>query len=232
MAIREPLIGPSLVRWSAVLAGAVIGFALMILLSSLWVAWGEGGNVDAIADNLHWFAFATAVVALLVAGIIAGGLSGTPGAGTGLMHGVLVWGLILVVATAFSIPQSLRLFDTFTTPLPELGAGTLWATFLSLLIGLIAAGVGGLIGGGMASPTVAVTETAAIDEHRHGRHEAHSDERDHRPRGDDADPRHRGADARATETDARPREPDARLSDADADARHGEPGDTRPGRRR
>jgi hypothetical protein len=153
MTTPDRFAGPTVVRWGAVIAGAVIGFAVMVLLSTLWVAWGEGAGVNAIADNLHWFAFASAVAALFVAGLLAAGLSGMPGVGTGLLHGVTVWGSILVVATVFPIPQALALFDTFTTPLPELGAGTLWATFWSLLIGLVAAALGGVIGGGIARAT-------------------------------------------------------------------------------
>ncbi|NDL60421.1 TIGR04086 family membrane protein [Phytoactinopolyspora mesophila] len=146
----ERVTGTTFIRWGAVIAGAVIGFALMVLLSALWVAWGQGAGVNAIADNLHWFAFASAVAALFIAGLIAGGLSGIPGAGTGLLHGVTVWGSLLVVVTVFPLPQALQLFETFTTPLPELGAGTLWATFWSLLIGLVAAALGGIVGGGIA----------------------------------------------------------------------------------
>jgi hypothetical protein len=176
----------------------------MILLSTLWVAWGEGGNVGAIADNLHWFAFASAVAALLVAGIVAGGLSGTPGVGPGLIHGVLVWGLVLIVASLFSLPQALRLFDTFTTPLPELGAGTLWATFFSLLIGLVAAAIGGLIGGGLASPAMAVTTPVAVDEPpRHGRHEVHSTRGGGETyRDDTTEADHRRADTRPPDIEA------------------------------
>ncbi|AYY11791.1 hypothetical protein EF847_02700 [Actinobacteria bacterium YIM 96077] len=152
MPVRETYVGPPLIRWGAVIAGTVIGLAVMVLLSTLWVAWGEGGDVSSIADNLHWYAFASAVVALLIAGILAGGLSGIPGPGAGLLHGITVWGITLVVAAIFPIPQTLRLFDTFTTPLPQIGDEAMWATFWSLLIGLAAAGVGGIIGGALAGP--------------------------------------------------------------------------------
>jgi hypothetical protein len=143
---------PTLIRWGPVLAGAVVGLALMVLLSSLWVALAQGSGIDAIDRNLHWFGFGTAVFALLLAGLLAGWLSGVRGAGAGLFHGLTVWGLILVGTIVVTVPQAFQLFQAFTSPLPELGAGPLWATFLSLLIGLVAAAAGGMIGGGISRP--------------------------------------------------------------------------------
>ena len=143
---------PTLVRWAAVVAGAVIGLAVMVLLSSFWVALAQGSGIDAVDRNLHWYGFGTAVVALLLAGLVAGWLSGVRGAGAGLFHGLTVWGLILVGTIVITIPQAFQLFQAFTSPVPELGAGPLWATFLSLLIGLVAAAVGGTLGGGLPRP--------------------------------------------------------------------------------
>lgn len=152
MSIRNQYAGPTLMRWGAVFAGAVIGLALMVLISSLWLALALGSGIDAIDRNLHWYGFATAVGALLIAGLLAGWLSGVRGAGAGLFHGLTVWGLVLIGAIVIAIPQAFHLFQAFTSPLPELGAGPLWATFLSLLIGLVAAAVGGAVGGGLSRP--------------------------------------------------------------------------------
>mgnify|MGYP007075790965 CR=1 FL=1 len=104
----------SLVRWGPVVAGAVVGFAVMILLSTFWVALAEGAGAGAIGDNLHWYGLISAIVALFVAGFLAGWLSGVRGPGTGLLHGVTVWSLILVATLAFAVPQTLRVFEAFT----------------------------------------------------------------------------------------------------------------------
>jgi hypothetical protein len=141
---------PTMIRWGAVVAGAIIGLAVMILITSLFIA--IGGEADAIARNLHWFGFASALVALFVAGLLAGWISGVRGATSGLFHGITAWGLILVATLAFPFPQAFGVLETFASPLPELGTGPLWAAFLSIVGGLILAAVGGLIGGAIARP--------------------------------------------------------------------------------
>lgn len=172
----------SLVRWGPVVAGAVVGFAVMILLSTFWVALAEGAGAGAIGDNLHWYGLISAIVALFVAGFLAGWLSGVRGPGTGLLHGVTVWSLILVATLAFAVPQTLRVFEAFTTPLPELGAGPAWASFFSVLIGLVAAGAGGLIGGAITRPAaIAPRErphyTEDADRHHPGETPRHPEDR-------------------------------------------------------
>lgn len=142
---------PTMIRWGSVVAGAVIGLAVLSLLTSLFVA--LGAEATGIADNAHWFGLASAIVALFVAGMIAGWFTGSRGTMSGMLHGITVWGLILVVTLAVPFPATFGVFEAFAVPLPELGTGPLWATFLSLLIGLIAAAIGGLIGGMMGGPT-------------------------------------------------------------------------------
>lgn len=146
---------PTMIRWGAVIAGAIIGLAVLVLLTSFFVALGS--EADAIGRNLHWFGLASAVVALFVAGLLAGGLSGVRGVGSGLFHGLTAWALILAVTLAFPFPQAAGLLETFATPLPDLEAGPLWAAFLSVLGGLIVAAIGGLLGGAMARPAAVET---------------------------------------------------------------------------
>ncbi|MDV6012735.1 hypothetical protein [Haloechinothrix sp. LS1_15] len=150
MARSEQLYSPGWIRWGAIIAGAVIGIGVMVLLSSLWVAIAQ--DVTAVSNNLHWYSFVSAVVALLIAGLFAGWLSGVRGPGTGLLHGLTVWGLVLVASVAFPLPATLRLFDVFQAELPEIGAGPTWASFFGILIGLIAAVIGGLLGGALTRP--------------------------------------------------------------------------------
>ncbi|GAA5109352.1 hypothetical protein [Haloechinothrix salitolerans] len=153
MAVRQSYSSPVLIRWGPVIAGTILGFALMVLLSSFWVA--LGGNVNAISSNIHWYNFASAVVALFVAGLIAGLLSGIKSTGHGIFHGLTAWGLVLAAATLFPFPAAFGLFSVFTTPLPEIGTGPAWASFFALLIGLVAAAIGGAIGGALTRTPVA-----------------------------------------------------------------------------
>jgi hypothetical protein len=139
---------PTMIRWGAVVAGAIIGLAVVVLIVSLFAA--IGGEAQGIADNLHWFGFAAALIGLFVAGLLAGWISGVRGATSGMFHGITAWGLLLVVALAF--PQAFGAFEAFATPLEEIGTGPLWAAFLSVVGGLILAAVGGLIGGAISRP--------------------------------------------------------------------------------
>ena len=111
-----------------------------------------------VRDNLEWFIGGTAVAALFIGGLLAGWLSGVRGAGSGFFNGITMWGLILIVAVAVGLPAVFNILNLgpVTSISDEgglIGTGvddTLWATFLTILGGFLASGLGGLIGG--ASP--------------------------------------------------------------------------------
>ena len=69
----------SLLKWSAVFGGLVLGLAMLLLLSALWLALAYGSEVSAIRDNLGWYVGLSAVASLFVAGILTGYLSGVRG---------------------------------------------------------------------------------------------------------------------------------------------------------
>jgi len=150
---------PTLIRWSAVFAGAVIGAALLGLLTALWIALGYGSDVSFFVDELPWFVGGSAIVAMFVAGLVAGGLSGERHSTSGLWHGLTVWGLTMVVLVSISVPAVTGGFG-FANPTsaastaassPAAYTGTtLWAFFWAVLIGLGAAAIGGVVGGGAA----------------------------------------------------------------------------------
>lgn len=151
MAMRENYpeqaapVGRSWIRWGAVAAGAAIGIGVMALLTSLFAA--IGGEAQWMANNLHWFGFISAVLALFVAGLLAAILSSARGPLAGIFQGLTAWGLILVVVVAFPLPPALGVLTTFGAPTAEIGAGPLWAAFLSLAVGVVVAALGGLVGG-------------------------------------------------------------------------------------
>ncbi|MDP9184138.1 MAG: YrzE family protein [Actinomycetota bacterium] len=151
--------GRTLIRWSAVFAGTLLGLATLALLSSLWLALARASNVEVVQDNIEWFVGGSAVFCLFLAGLLAGYLSGVRGGGTGFLHGATIWGLLLFVTLSIGIPAILNVFNadqlatdvqaSATTPTDPALYGALWGTFWTILGGFIAAGLGGAIGGAM-----------------------------------------------------------------------------------
>jgi hypothetical protein len=151
---------PQRVRWGAVFAGVVLGLALLALLTTLWFALAYNSNVDVVRDNLEWFIGGTAVAALFIGGLLAGWLSGVRGPGSGFFNGITMWGLILIVALAVGLPAVFNIFNlgrvsSITDEGSLISTGVdeaLWATFLTILGGFLASGLGGLIGGAVTMP--------------------------------------------------------------------------------
>ena len=168
---------PSLIRWGAVFAGVILGLSTLLLLSSLWAAIGYGANVPGVASNLAWFVAGSAVFAMLLGGFFAGWLSGIPAGKPGLFNGLAVWGLILIGSIVLGAPGALGAFSidpSLNVNPNQIGSATLWAPFLTLLVGAIAAGIGGLIGGKTTRPAAYY---AAGMSHDHG--DSHTERQDH-----------------------------------------------------
>ena len=147
---------PTRLRWGAVIAGGMLAVALLLLLSSLWMALGFGSEFSYIADNLEWFIAGSAIFCLFVGGWVAGRMSGVRGAGAGMAHGATLWAIVLLVTLAVGIPAILNILnlgrvateiDQQTGVIAQGVDASLWATFLSLVGALVAATIGGVIGG-------------------------------------------------------------------------------------
>ena len=146
-----PSQGPQLVRWGSVFSGTIIGIAVFALLDALWLALSFGSHVSAVYSNLSWWVGGTAIFCLFLAGMIAGVSSGARGAAAGTMGGLTTWALVLLGVGAFVLP----IFGIGHVPNTLRAGGhtysinylTYWTTFYSLLIGLGAAVLGGIIGG-------------------------------------------------------------------------------------
>jgi hypothetical protein len=151
---------PQRIRWGAVFGGAVIGIALLALLTTLWFALAYGSGMDQIRDNLEWYVGGSAIACLFVAGLLAGWLSGVNGAGSGFFNGVTIWALMLIIVLSVGIPAVLNVLNLGRVTALEVDTGgllangedVLWATFLSILGGLVACGLGGMIGGALTTP--------------------------------------------------------------------------------
>jgi len=151
---------PQRIRWGAVFAGVVFGLALLVLLTTLWLALAFNSGVDSIRTNIEWYIGGTAVASLFLGALLAGWLSGVRGAGSGFFNGLTMWGLILIVALAVGIPSVFNVFNLGRVS--SLAEGTtlidtrvdtaLWASFWTILGGFVAAGLGGLIGGAITTP--------------------------------------------------------------------------------
>jgi hypothetical protein len=151
---------PQRIRWGAVFGGAVIGIALLALLTALWFALAYGSGMEQIRANLEWYVGISAIACLFVAGLLAGWLSGVNGVGSGFFNGVTIWALMLIIVLSFGIPAVLNVLNLGRVATIEVGTDgllangedVLWATFLAIVGGLVACGLGGMIGGALTSP--------------------------------------------------------------------------------
>jgi hypothetical protein len=157
-----PAASPQKIRWGAVFAGTVLGLGLLALLTTLWFALAYGSGIDEVRANLEWYIGVSAIVCLFVGGLLSGWLSGVRGAGAGFFNVMAIWAMILIVTLVIGVPSILNVFNLGrVTQLSTdatggiLGAGVdraLWATFWSVLGGLLACAIGGAIGGAVTRP--------------------------------------------------------------------------------
>jgi hypothetical protein len=144
-------LGPQLVRWGSVFSGTLIALALFALLDALWLALSFGSHDSFVYTNLSWWIGGTAIFCMFIAGLIAGVTSGARGVGAGSMGGLTTWALIVIGAGAVVLPT----FGIGHVPNTVTASGhiytinylTYWTTFYSLVIGLCASVVGGMMGG-------------------------------------------------------------------------------------
>lgn len=97
----------SRIAWSAIFAGVVLVFAVELLLNSLGAGIGLGMIQPASGDTPNPGSFGTGtgiwvvlstILAFLFSGYIASRLAGAPSHFDGLLHGLVVWGVTLLLA--------------------------------------------------------------------------------------------------------------------------------------
>lgn len=153
---RALVSGRSWVSWGAVFSGALIGIAVMTLLGLFWYAIAAAGP-NVVSDNITWFLGVSAIVATFLAGLFAGWFVSGRGRVIGVVHGLTEWGLLTfaVVVLGPGVAALIRLM-VGARALAN-GSSWLWASFWSVLIGLVAAVVGGVIGGSIMFPSAGTT---------------------------------------------------------------------------
>lgn len=136
----------NLVRWGAVFSGAVVGLGVFVLLTALWLALAYGSGIRWWQSSLNWWVGATGILAMFVAGLLSGYLSGARGIVAGLANSVTVWGLATLAIVLSGVPVGLGLLRAVRRAL-AVPSSSLWTVFWSLLIGLGAVAIGGVVGG-------------------------------------------------------------------------------------
>jgi len=105
--LEAPKRGPMLSRWSAILCGVAVALGLFMIVTSVWLVFAAGGY-DFFVHNFVWFVLGTALGSAIVCGYVAGYVEDWRGAGVGVWNGLASWGLIVVIASVFVLPNFLR----------------------------------------------------------------------------------------------------------------------------
>ncbi|MCX6023677.1 MAG: hypothetical protein NTZ05_18475 [Chloroflexi bacterium] len=151
-----------MVRWGPIWAGTVAAIGVFGLLMSFGANFaGPAGALGSpLFGGMAIWAVISLVAALLAGGYLAGRFSPVSGVLPGLMHGFLSWSLVVALTVGASALLGLgaSALIAFIPPNPATGApgaiiagggpvGSAWAPFIGMVLGLIAALVGGYLGG-------------------------------------------------------------------------------------
>ena len=158
----------NLVRWGAVWSGVLVGLGFLALFSSLWLAWGYGSNNTTFSDNIQWWLGGATIAAVFVGGLVSALVSGVRGLLAGFLNSTVLWALIttvgIIVELGFATNHvnSTHSVGGLADQLPQHG---LWPTFWSLLVGLGAATLGGVLGGAAHRATKVPQRVDRTDAH-------------------------------------------------------------------
>jgi len=175
---RELPFQEDVVRWGPILGGVFVALGILVMLGLLGAAVGIAAlatgtaTTGDIATAGGIWGGVSLIVALFVGGWLAASTSNVAGTFAGIVEGSVVWAVLVVfglVLAALGAAVGLGVFfSQFGIPTPGGGMTTMSSTaagwtFVALLIGLVAALVGGWIGSQAAS----TTETRTSDIRRH-----------------------------------------------------------------
>lgn len=131
-AVPENVLLRDRVRWGSVWAGVVVALGILLVLSATGVAIGFAVTGIASTEAIRaislalaiWTAF-SAIIALFVGGYIAGRLMPLDTRGIGAAHGIVVWGLTLVIGAALDLIVIGLLLAFFGNTIAVIGPGTI-----------------------------------------------------------------------------------------------------------
>ena len=145
--------------WGAVVAGALTALALLVLSNALAFACeipAFRGQAYGVGSAL--WSIASAAVAFFIGGVVVEYLTRRGETRVGILHGALAWVLAVNLTVLLSMP-TFGVFHGFLPldamrwasgapgqPLEHSVSIAAWGVFLSLLVGLICAAVGGATG--------------------------------------------------------------------------------------
>src|SRR5690606_1710349 len=92
-------------NWGAVFAGFIVAMVVQMILTLLGLAIGLGaidlttGGVGGLGTGAAIWAGLSALISLFVGGLAAGYMAGRLTRADGMLHGVLVWGLTMLLTT-------------------------------------------------------------------------------------------------------------------------------------
>ncbi|HEY2324085.1 MAG TPA: hypothetical protein VGJ82_14605, partial [Thermoanaerobaculia bacterium] len=121
------------------------GLGTFFVVAMVWLVLAAGGH-DFFVRDIRWFMLGTALAAALVTGYVAGYVEDWRGAGVGLWNGLASWGVIIVLASMFVLPNFLR-------PLTRTRGATAFLRNLDfqMMVAVCCAFGGGLLLAGLAA---------------------------------------------------------------------------------
>ncbi len=158
--------------WRSILAGVVSGLAIWVMLYTLGVAIGMTAIDPGEPNTLQatgWFSgiwtLVVPIVALFVGGLVAGRGAGPVTRGEGALHGLVTWGLTILIGAWFVsnvVAGAINIGSQLSREMPNPGAFGLdlstqieavdaaarffWSLFGSIALAMLAALAGGALG--------------------------------------------------------------------------------------
>ena len=143
-------------RWSAIIGGWLVatGFASLLYVAGLALGFSafDSDSADAAAKGIGmgtavWMVL-TWATALFLGGMFASWFDGRSDQTVGTLHGVAVWGLSVAATGLLLAVGPMQGVHAAADATARHAAAAMWIVFLSGLLALVAAAIGGWLGAG------------------------------------------------------------------------------------
>jgi len=143
------------VSWGGIWAGLFAGFGVQIMLTALGIGIGLTSSGSSATDYIAQLPKGVEVWSGLVwlfsaflGGYVAAWMSGAYDRAAGVFHGFVTWGVMMTVllGAAIVLMELMRLTIHMTTPMTPLVKAAAWWGFISGIVSLGCAYLGGRIG--------------------------------------------------------------------------------------